>query len=77
MNIQTTLAKCRAELKRQKEVKQYQRSWSEKARLKVAEDMLDRIALKLSDPGKYPFACSISRDLPLVIALLGVAVMED
>ena len=41
MNIQATLDKCRAELKRQQEVKQYQRSWSEKARLKVAGELLD------------------------------------
>ena len=67
MNIQTTLAKCRAELKRQKEVKQYQRSWSEKARLAVADRML--AGIDDSNPSAEWF-------VDVAAHLLGVEVVE-
>lgn len=42
MNIPATIEKFRKEWERQKLVKQYQRSWGERARLQVAGEMLLR-----------------------------------
>ena len=74
MNIQATLDKCRAELKRQQGVKQYQRSWSEKARLKVAEDALREVSVCHSSHDAMP-ALTIHA-LKQAAVLLGVEVVE-
>jgi hypothetical protein len=41
MTTQALLASCRAELERQKKMPEYMRAWHGKARLAVAEDLLD------------------------------------
>jgi len=72
MNIEATLAKCRAALEMQQDIPEYTRSWHGKARLKEAEKRINRAYSGMVSDDEPEI---IGDELQSAAALLGVEVV--